>query len=212
MKFTHELDVKQGWVKKTYKQPKDFKKVEHLGKCDIDGDMFVAYDTNNYIYIFKGTLEDETLKKNTWYKSKSCDTLVYRTSDFDNYGIYYKFEDYDYRCTVSEVWTEATENEIKKALIQLAKEKGFKDIHKLRLKTIHNEVTHEGYWSFSSNFFEYNLQTNTLTLDAVPIFHNGKWAEILENEPNKSTDEKLESLLDRIKALEVQVKKMTTQF
>lgn len=205
MKFTHELSGDEGWEKQTYKQPKDFKKVEHLGKCDIDGDMFVAYDTNNFINIFKGTLEEQTLKTNTWYKS-DYGFLVYRTGDTNNYCCYLGEEYDDYICKTPETWKESTKNEVKEALVEVAKNKGFKDIHTLKLKTLHDKVTYAGYWEFASNIFNYNLQTNTLTLDAVPIFHNGKWAEILKNDSNESLNEKLESLLDRVKLIEKRLK------
>lgn len=212
MKFTHELEGDEGWVKKTSKQPNDFKKVEHLGKCNIDGDMFVAYGTNNFIYIFKGTLEEQTLKTDTWYIGKYNSTLVFRTGNEENYGIRDNEEKDYFNCFNPKNWQEATQKEVKESLVNLAKEKGFKDINNLKLKTLHDILTYEGYWEFAGNSFDYNLQTNTLTLDAVPIFHNGKWAKILKNDPNESLNEKLESLLDRVKSIEKRLKDVDIPF
>lgn len=56
MKFTHLLNIHEGWIKTT-QIPSDFKKVKHLGTCSYDGDMFAAYHNENAIIeIFKGTL------------------------------------------------------------------------------------------------------------------------------------------------------------
>lgn len=55
MKFTHDLDIHEGW-RKTTQNSSDYKEVKHLGKCAIDGDMFAAYNKQGEIHIFKGTL------------------------------------------------------------------------------------------------------------------------------------------------------------
>src|SRR6056297_3583973 len=63
MKFTHDSDIQDGW-RKTTQIPSDFKEVKHLGKCAIDGDMFAAYNHEEEIHIFKGTMEEEHVWKN----------------------------------------------------------------------------------------------------------------------------------------------------
>jgi len=55
--FTKCLDASHGW-EKTIHKPTDFGKVVYLGKCDVDGDMFAAYD-DNFVIIFKGVKGSE---------------------------------------------------------------------------------------------------------------------------------------------------------
>lgn len=195
MKFTHQLDGDEGWVKKTYKQPKDFKKVEHLGKCFASGDMFVAYDTDNFINIYKGIFEEQTLKTNTWYVSENRE-LVYRTRDTDNYAICLSGEYNYYTCKTPEKWKEATQEEVEEALIKLAKKKGFKNVHQLKIKDPHGEVYEKGEFSFIDNKFMF-IYGDTLFLDGVEIFNEGKWAEILEDEP-LSIEERLKRIEEKL--------------
>lgn len=193
MKFTHRLDVHFGWVR-TKMTPSDYKEVKHLSTCQFNGDMFAAYDKDETIEIFKGTMGKETLKTNTWYKFSSTHALVYRTGDKNNYGIIYGGEVYNHHCTMPEVWTEATDEEVAEVLIRLAKKKGFKDIDKLILKNFDGKVY--GTWMFGPVNNTYLYSNGELSLDGVVIFKNGKWVEILEDEP---------SLEDRITNLEKKI-------
>lgn len=49
--FTH-VQEKNGW-RETSLKPNDYNVVKYLGECNIDGDMFSAYD-DVVITIFKG--------------------------------------------------------------------------------------------------------------------------------------------------------------
>lgn len=53
VEFTHYLHSKNGWQESSC-NPIDYSKVVYLGKCSIQGDMFVAYSTE--ITIYKGNL------------------------------------------------------------------------------------------------------------------------------------------------------------
>lgn len=190
MKFTHRLDIHLGWDK-TKTSPSNFKEVKYLGKCDFDGDMFAAYQ-NGEIEIYKGILEDEPLKTNTWYRYKRGYSLVYRTGDDGNYAIIGNEERSRFNCFTPEIWQEATEEEVKEALVKLAKKKGFKNIDKLRFKDPYGNVFEKGYFVSEGNKFKL-ITKDTLTIDGVVIFNKGKWTEILEDEP-LSIEERLKRL------------------
>lgn len=196
MKFTHELDGDEGWKISTSKQAEYFKKVEHLGKCDIDGDMFVAYDEYNFIYIFKGTMEEETLKTNTWYKNKGLGFFVCRTGNENNYSIdIYGNEDFCFPCSDFNLWTEATDEEIEEPLIKLAKKKGFENVHELTLKDFDGEIINKGTFECLGNNYIYN--DGKLFLDGVPIFKNGVWVEIVEDD-ELSIEERLKRIEEKL--------------
>jgi len=55
VEFTHDLYGKDSRWGRTIDTPNDYDKVVYLGFCDIDGDMFAAYD-GGCIEIFKGNL------------------------------------------------------------------------------------------------------------------------------------------------------------
>lgn len=57
VEFTHYLNVHSGW-KTPKSKPNQYKEVIYLGKCNLDGDMFLAKSDNGTIEIFKGHLND----------------------------------------------------------------------------------------------------------------------------------------------------------
>lgn len=190
MKFTHRLFKTKGWGE-TILAPSDCEEVKHLGECPFDGDMFVAYSNQGEIHIFKGTMEEETFKTNTWYRHRKGGFFVYRTGDENNYIIgIYGDEYFNHPCLYFNLWTEATDEEIEEALIKLAKKKGFENIDKLTLKDFYGEIYHKGMFECLGNHYIYN--DGKLFLDGVIIFKHGEWVEILEKEIN------LEERLKRI--------------
>ena len=194
MKFTHDLDIHEGW-RKTYQTPSDFKKVKHLGKCQIDGDMFAAYNNEGEIHIFKGTME-KTLKTNTWYRHIGDNSsFVYRTGNEHNYGINISGEEFDFPCSYINLWEEATDEEVKEALIKVAKKKGFENIDKLTLKDPFGNFFEKGGFEFADNSFKL-IRGNTLLLDGVVIFKDGKWVEILEDK--LTLEQRIKNLEDKI--------------
>lgn len=54
VEITHYFDSAVGWVKCS-DILKSYNKIVYLGKCDTDGDMFVAYE-KDFIDILKGHL------------------------------------------------------------------------------------------------------------------------------------------------------------
>lgn len=56
--FTDRVTLGKIW-EKTRRTPKDYQVVKYLGKCSVDGHMFVAHNEGGCIEIFKGTKGDE---------------------------------------------------------------------------------------------------------------------------------------------------------
>jgi len=56
--FTHYLSIINGW-EKTIDTPSMYKEVKYMGKCESDGDYFVAYTFCGLISTFKGIKGDE---------------------------------------------------------------------------------------------------------------------------------------------------------
>lgn len=54
VEFTHYLNHSNGW-EETGIKPSSYNRMVYLGRCDIDGDMFAAYE-EGCISIFKGHL------------------------------------------------------------------------------------------------------------------------------------------------------------
>lgn len=55
IEFTHMINNINGWVK-TRLEPSMFDRVEYLGKCSLNGDLFAGYTSHGKIGIFKGHL------------------------------------------------------------------------------------------------------------------------------------------------------------
>lgn len=55
VEFTKILSGFEGF-KDTSIKPVDYNKIIYLGRCNVDGDMFVAYSSSGNIIIFKGYL------------------------------------------------------------------------------------------------------------------------------------------------------------
>jgi len=55
--FTHEF--KKTGLEDSEAEPKRYKAVKYMGKCDVDGDIFIAYSKHNTIIQFKGIKGDE---------------------------------------------------------------------------------------------------------------------------------------------------------
>ena len=78
----------------------------------------------------------------------------------------------------------ATEEEVREALINEAKKRGFNNISDLKIKNIYGGISN-GLVTITNDFY-YEYESNTLRLDGAIIFNNEKWAEIIEqSEPTK---------------------------
>lgn len=59
VEFTHYFDENHGWVEfdeEMHDNPNDIDQIVYLGKCQLDGDMFAAYEEFGAILIYKGHL------------------------------------------------------------------------------------------------------------------------------------------------------------
>ena len=127
------------------------------------------------------------LEVGKWYKSESgsiCFNLEDSYYGFDCVGdwrdiTYFKIGEDIYE------WELATEEEVREALINEAKKRGYKEGVKCKFGIIEEIRTIE------TNDFVFKLEYNTLGIklkngNADVIFRSGKWAEIIEqSEPTK---------------------------
>ena len=57
IELTHVMNVSKGWV--SCKAPENVSVVvSYLGKCTMDGDMFMTTNDKGYINIYRGRLND----------------------------------------------------------------------------------------------------------------------------------------------------------
>ena len=134
------------------------------------------------------------LEVGRWYKLKDNPKILALYDCFKNHRPYaYLFNakgDYEYAPILSFIelptyWELATEEEVREALINEAKKRGYKEGVKCKFGIIEEIRTIE------TNDFVFKLEYNTLGIklkngNADVIFRSGKWAEIIEqSEPTK---------------------------
>ena len=91
----------------------------------------------------------------------------------------------------------ATEEEVREAIINEAIKRGFKNVGELSLKIVSGEMFKKGSFGTANNNFRYISVENSLYLDGVEIFYNGKWAEIvIEDIP---TQEEIDRVINYLK-------------
>ena len=92
----------------------------------------------------------------------------------------------------------ATEEEVREALINEAKKRGFNNIGDLKIKNTYGGISN-GFVTITNDFY-YDYKGNTLRLDGAVIFNNGVWAEIIE-EPKETepTKEEINRILTFLK-------------
>lgn len=71
--------------------------------------------------------------------------------------------------------------EIEEALIKEAKKRRFENIGDLSLILPNGSNFNKGDFKTLCNIFVFYEETNTLYLDGVPVFEDGKWAEIIDD-------------------------------
>ena len=127
---------------------------------------------------------ENKLEVGKWYKLKDNPKILALYDCFKHHRPYaYIFNekgDYEYRVEFSlfelpTYWELATEEEVREALINEAKKRGHKEGVKCKFGIID---------------FEFKLEYNTLVIkrkdgNSDIIFRNGKWNEIIEEEPTK---------------------------
>ncbi len=138
-------------------------------------DNFLRYATEEE----KGLLETKKeLEVGKWYKGVSDNTQLLFKVDCLNKDVNYGFISNKWYeclcCSRACEWQEATPQEVEKALIEEAERRGY--------KVGNSKCLEDGaVWDFDSNQgYEYEIENNTLHLDASVVFKNGKWAEIIE--------------------------------
>ena len=133
------------------------------------------------------------LEVGRWYKLKDNPKILALYDCFKHHRPYvYIFNekgDYEYRVEFSlfelpTYWELATEEEVSEALINEAKKRGYKEGVRCQFGLIKEIRTIE------TNDFEFKLEYNTLVIkrkdgNSDIIFRNGKWNEIIEEEPTK---------------------------
>ena len=127
------------------------------------------------------------LEVGRWYKLKDNPKILALYDCFKHHRPYaYLFNakgDYEYAPILSFIelpnhWELATEEEVREALINEAKKRGFNNIGDLKIKNTNGYISN-GYSTINNDFY-YDYISNTLQLDGTVIFKDGIWAEIIE--------------------------------
>ena len=136
---------------------------------------------------------ENKLEVGKWYKLKDNPKILALYDCFKHHRPYaYLFNakgDYEYRVQFSlfelpTYWELATEEDVREALINEAKKRGFNNIGDLKIKNTCGGISNAFYTLTNDFYFDYI--SNTLRLDGAVIFDDGIWAEIIEqSEPSK---------------------------
>ena len=102
----------------------------------------------------------------------------------------------------------ATEEEVREALINEAKKRGFNNIGNLKIKNTFGGISN-GFVTITNDFY-YDYKGNTLRLDGAVIFNNGVWAEIIE-EKNTFDKDYLDNKITEIYSLLGDIKQYVKQ-
>ncbi len=140
---------------------------------------------------------ENKLEVGKWYKSNKgsiCFNLEDSYYGFDFVGDWRDITYFKIGQDKSE-WELATEEEVREALINEAKKRGFNTIGNLKIKNTFGGISN-GFLTITNDFY-YDYKGNTLSLDGAIIFNNGVWAEIIE-EPKETepTEEEIKRVLN----------------
>jgi hypothetical protein len=140
--------------------------------------------------------EPKELELNRWYKYKNTNQIIFRTSNYDNYGIAYGEWRTDLYCS-GKWFIPATDKEVRDALIAEAKKRGFYDIGNKFISSISDNCKKREIRPYNTQGeISYIFDDNGLWCDegmatfnkfcSNPyIFKDGKWAEIIQEETIK---------------------------
>jgi len=140
------------------------------------------------------------LEKNKWYRNKEYDNLVfYKSDNQDNYGFGYGSVDPIWLNTLKFnhelTWLPASEEEVKEALMEEAKRRGYTIGTKIKRDHFpHNKLRVE------IDKLSFLYDRNRLEMGGYSIYEKGKWAEIISN-PN-------EKILERIATIEKELEQL----
>lgn len=125
---------------------------------------------------------ENKLEVGKWYKHTDNENILLNYNEskllygFGSVGLWtngFRLEDFDKIKLIP-----ATNEEVESALIAEAKKRGLYDLGRLTIKTIGNRIVNN--FQTSGNDYFWSKYTNTLFLDGVTIFSNGKWASIIK--------------------------------
>lgn len=137
-----------------------------------DTKQLISYD--RFVELF----DKKELEVGKWYKDSTKTQFVFRQNDHNNSGVIdSEWKDELFSCSNRSEWSLATEQEISTLLIAEAKKRGYENME------------------LESNEYRFNAQENTLDIAGVEIFNNGKWAELLEEEPKEQEQSDMEKTI-----------------
>lgn len=127
-------------------------------------------------------LETPSLQKGKWYK-RNKELLVWndykKTYGFTEDGMW--SNDMLFSRDLN-ICVPATDKEVEAALIKEAKKRGFKDGVKIKPVSGDINILFDNKFEYLKKWHEYK---NALFIDNYLVFSNGKWAEIIKDEPIK---------------------------
>ena len=176
MKYKGDL---KGFPKEeTVSIPLSFVKEAHKAACD---------DWKDRIEEHVPELKKPKLDFGRWIKDdRSPEWMVFYTSDGYVYGISIDGDWYNkiiafFNPNSVETNRYATNEEIEEGLKKIAIKKGFVNIGEISFKNTRGYIHNKGSYNTVLNTYTYFDMDNSLLLDGVEIFKDGKWAEIIEN-------------------------------
>ena len=136
----------------------------------------------------KKELETPTFEVGKWYNSDG-DSLLFITEfnangekTFKGYGFHFSKWSFEQWWNYDNFLTPATDKEVEAALIKEAKKRGFKDGVKIKPVSGDINILFDNKFEYLKKWHEYK---NALFIDNYLVFSNGKWAEIIKDEPIK---------------------------
>lgn len=127
-------------------------------------------------------LETTSFQKGKWYK-RNKELLVWndykKTYGFTEDGMW--SNDMLFSRDLN-ICVPATDKEVEEALIKEAKKRGFKDGVKIKPVSGDINILFDNKFEYLKKWHEYK---NALFIDNYLVFSNGKWAEIIKDEPIK---------------------------
>ena len=152
---------------------------------------------------FEGGWKVETiLEKNKWYKCKEHGNLVYYCSDESlNYGFCFGMSNPEWSnalcLNLDYTWLPASEEEVKDALMEEAKRRGYKNGVRYMCYDMVQEIENMD----GMNYYAYGILTDGY---GGHIYDNGEWSEICK--PNEKILERIANIEKELEQLKGELK------
>lgn len=114
-----------------------------------------------------------------WYWSERFKWLFNYKGENNAFGFNWNIWHECYGMTSGFNFTPATPEQIKEALVNEAKKRGFIDIDLLKMMDQDGTIFKKGMFTNCGNKFTYHSDIDCLELDGVEVYFKGKWATIL---------------------------------